>query len=409
MNIALPLTDPVYTFCVILLCLGLAPWIASKTKLPALIILIMMGACLSPNLFGILDRNPPVQLLERTGLLCIMLLAGVQMNVTDLKKVGVRALFFGLLTFGIPFTTGLLLGYGLQYPLLTCLLLGTLFSSHVLIAYPIVMRWGIVAQEAVSVAIGGTVVTSVLTLSGLAIVQSLAKGQVNTGLWLRLGIGLPLVIVLSFWIVDQLGKFILNPDFQSPGGQFMFILGTLFVIAATTLLIGIDSIVGAFIAGLALNRRVNAHKEAFQNVEFISLNLFIPCFLLSVGLLANPKILIQHPENIGLAAIVIAGAVGAKFGAAAIGGCSFRYSLQEIMVMTGLTISRAALVMVISLYGKETPLPGTNPPVPILSEGLFNAILVYILVTCFVGPLVTNQFSKYLSKCLETVTPLEAD
>jgi Kef-type K+ transport system membrane component KefB len=397
MNIPIPLTDPVYIFCVMLLCLSLAPWISEKTKVPTLVILIMMGACLSPNLLGILERNPAVQLLEKIGLLSIMLLAGVQMNLTDLNKVGIRALVFGFLTFSVPFSTGFLLGYYLQYPLLTCLLLGTLFSSHVLISYPIVMRWGVVAREAVSVAIGGTVVTSILTLSGLAIVQSLAKGQVNSGLWLKLGIGLPILIMTSFWIVDQLGKRILTSEFQFPAGQFMFILSTLFIIASLTLLMGIDSIVGAFIAGLALNRAVNHYKEAFQNVEFITINLFIPCFLVSVGLLANPKILIQHPENLGLAALVILGAVGAKFGAAWLSGLSFRYTFPETMVITGLTISRAALVMVISLYGKETPLPGTNPPLPILHEGLFNAIVVYILVTCFVGPFVTERFAKHLA------------
>ena len=403
MNIPLPLTDPVYLFCVILLCLGLAPWIAAKTKLPALVILMLMGACLSPNLLGILERNPAIQLLERIGLLCIMLLAGVQMNLTDLKKVGSRALIFGLLTFTIPFSIGILLGYLLKYSLLSNLLLGILFSSHVLISYPIVMRWNIVEREAISVAIGGTVVTSILTLSGLAIVQSLVKGEMNSSLFLKLSMGLPLIILLSFWTVDQLGKIILTPEFPSPSGQFTFILGTLFVISSVTLLLGLDSIVGAFIAGLALNRSLSHYKEAFQQVEFISVNLFIPCFLLSVGLLANPKILIQYPENLGLAALVILGAVGSKFAAAWLSGLSFRYSLPEVMIMTGLTMSRAALVLVIALYGKEAILPGTNPPIPLVSEGLFNAIVVYIIGTCFVGPLITNRFAKHLAT--ETLPP----
>ncbi|MGA0200348.1 MAG: cation:proton antiporter, partial [Prochlorotrichaceae cyanobacterium] len=149
MNIALPLTDPVYIFCVILLSLAIAPWIATKTKLPTLVILMVLGALLSPNVLGILDRNAAVQMLEKIGLLSVMLLAGIQMNLTDFRKVGVRALIFGLLTFAVPFIAGLTLGYALQYPPFTCLLLGILFSPHTLIAYPIVMRWGISQRECV--------------------------------------------------------------------------------------------------------------------------------------------------------------------------------------------------------------------------------------------------------------------
>ena len=393
----IPFTDPVFIFCIILLSIALAPLVAAKTKLPPLVILIIIGAFLSPSVFGILERNDAVKLLEKIGLLCIMLLAGIQMNLTDLKQVGSRAIVFGCLTFGVPFVSGVSLGYFLlHYSLLTSLLLGILFSPHTLISYPILMRLGISAKQSISVAIGGTVVTSILTLSGLAIVQSLVKGEINNLLWIKLGIGLPLLAIVSFWFVNQFASAILSPDSSSPGEQFIFILSTLFVVSSITLLLGIDSIVGAFIAGLALNGVVNKNKASLTQVEFIGSNLFIPCFLLSVGLLCNPKILIQHPENLGLAALVIIGAVGAKFVAAWIAGVSFQYPFPDVMTMTGLTMSRAALVLVIALYGKEALLPGSTNPV--LDEGLFNAIVVYILITCLVGPLITDRFGQVLSE-----------
>ena len=404
-TMTIPFTDPVYIFCIILLSIALAPLVAAKTKLPPLVVLIIIGACLSPSVLGILERNEAVKLLEKIGLLCIMLLAGIQMNLSDLKRVGFRAIVFGCLTFGVPFVSGICLGYFLlHYSLLTSLLLGILFSPHTLISYPILMRLGISAKQSISVAIGGTVVTSIFTLCGLAIVQSLVKGEINNLLWIKLGIGLPLVAIVSFWVINQFARFILSPDFPSPGEQFIFILSTLFVVSSITLLLGIDSIVGAFIAGLSLNSVVNQNKASLTQVEFIGSNLFIPCFLLSVGLLCNPKILIQHPENLGLAALVILGAVGAKFVAAWIAGVSFQYSFPEVMSMTGLTLSRAALVLVIALYGREALLPNTSNPV--LDEGLFNAIVVYILVTCLVGPLITDRYGRVLSEPIESPMPI---
>ena len=400
-TMTIPFTDPVYIFCIILLSIALAPLVAAKTKLPPLVILIIIGACLSPSVLGILERNEAVKLLEKIGLLCIMLLAGIQMNLTDLKQVGSRAIVFGCLTFGVPFVSGICLGYFLlHYSLLTSLLLGILFSPHTLISYPILMRLGISAKQSISVAIGGTVVT----LCGLAIVQSLVKGEINNLLWIKLGIGLPLLAIVSFWVINQFARFILSPDFPSPGEQFLFIFSALFVVSSITLLLGIDSIVGAFIAGLSLNSVVNQNKASLTQVEFIGSNLFIPCFLLSVGLLCNPKILIQHPENLGLAALVIFGAVGAKFLAAWIAGVSFQYSFPDVMTMTGLTLSRAALVLVIALYGKEALLPGSTNPV--LDEGLFNAIVVYILVTCLIGPLITDRYGRVLSEPIESPMPM---
>jgi Kef-type K+ transport system membrane component KefB len=393
--VPLPLTDPVYIFCILLLTIGLAPLFAEKLRLPSLVMLIVIGAILGTNVLGILERSSAIQLLEKIGLLYIMLLAGMQMNLGNLKQVGIRALIFGGLTFGCPFAIGLLLAYLLHYPLLTGLLLGILFSPHTLISYPIAVRLNILSQEAISVAIGGTAVTSILTLSGLSVVQSIVGTGLNIWVWVKIGLGLPLLAIVSFWVVGKFATIILSKEFPSASQQFLFILGTLFVIASSTLLLGIDSIVGGFIAGLALNRFARENPAVVEPVEFVGSNLFIPCFLISVGLLSNPKILIQHPENLGLAVLVVVCAVGAKFLAAWISGILFRYTMAEVLTMTGLTLSRAALVLVIALYGSKAVLPGTTD-VPLLGEGLFNAILVYILVTCFVGPLVTNQFGQQM-------------
>ncbi|WAL60990.1 cation:proton antiporter [Thermocoleostomius sinensis] len=395
----LPLTDPVYVFCVLLLIIGLAPLIGAKLRLPPLVVLIILGTVLGTNVLGVLSRDQQLQLLEKIGLLYIMLLAGMQMDLSNLQRLGSRALVFGLLTFAVPFSFGVLSAHLLGYALITGLLLGIMFSPHTLVSYPIVLRLGITRHEAVGVAVGGTVVTSILTLTGLSIVQAIASGGVGWQLWAKLLLVLPLLVLTAFWIVPRLGRRILQSTTQLDANalvpQFIFVLTCLFVIASATLLLGIDSIVGAFIAGLALNSVVSKHPVLMKQVEFVGNSVFIPCFLISVGVLCNPTVLIQHPENLGLAAIVIICAVGAKFLAAGIAGTVFKYSLAEIMTMLGLTMSRAALVLVVALYGMKTVIPdGTNT---ILSEGLFNAIIAYIIVTCLVGPLVTNTFGQRLA------------
>jgi Kef-type K+ transport system membrane component KefB len=391
----LPLTDPVYVFCVLLL----APLIGAKLRLPPLVVLILLGTILGTNVLGVLVRDQQLQLLEKIGLLYIMLLAGMQMDLSNLKRLGTRALVFGLLTFGVPFSVGILSANLLGYALMTGLLLGIMFSPHTLVSYPIVLRLGITRQEAVGVAVGGTVVTSILTLVGLSIVQAVASGGLGWQLWAKLLIALPLLVLVSFWVVPRLGRRIIQPATQSDSAlvpQFIFVLTCLFVIASATLLLGIDSIVGAFIAGLALNSVVSPNNILMQQVEFVGNSVFIPCFLISVGVLCNPNVLIQHPENLGLAAIVIVCAVGAKFLAAALAGAVFKYSFAEIMTMLGLTMSRAALVLVVALYGMKTVIPGGTDT--ILNEGLFNAIIAYIIVTCLVGPLVTNTFGQRIAQ-----------
>jgi Kef-type K+ transport system membrane component KefB len=395
----LPLTDPVYVFCVLLLIIGLAPLIGAKLRLPPLVVLILLGTILGTNVLGVLVRDQQLQLLEKIGLLYIMLLAGMQMDLSNLKRLGTRALVFGLLTFGVPFSVGILSANLLGYALMTGLLLGIMFSPHTLVSYPIVLRLGITRQEAVGVAVGGTVVTSILTLVGLSIVQAVASGGLGWQLWAKLLIALPLLVLVSFWVVPRLGRRIIQPATQSDSAlvpQFIFVLTCLFVIASATLLLGIDSIVGAFIAGLALNSVVSPNNILMQQVEFVGNSVFIPCFLISVGVLCNPNVLIQHPENLGLAAIVIVCAVGAKFLAAALAGAVFKYSFAEIMTMLGLTMSRAALVLVVALYGMKTVIPGGTDT--ILNEGLFNAIIAYIIVTCLVGPLVTNTFGQRIAQ-----------
>ncbi|MEC4891739.1 MAG: cation:proton antiporter [Oscillatoria sp. PMC 1051.18] len=389
---SLPVKDPVYIFCIILLAIWLAPAIAYRLRLPALVVLILFGMILGTNVLGVLERDVQLILLEKVGLLYIMLAAGMQMDLGNLQKVGMRSLIFGLLTFSVPLTIGVISGQLLGYTLLAAVLLGIIYSPHTLLSYPIMTNLGISQKEPVGIAVGSTVVTSILTLIGLSIVQAIASGNVGILLGIKLLIFLPLLTLFAFWIIPLLGRQILDPfaTFLTP--HFVFVLACLFVTASATLLLGVDSIVGAFIAGLALNPLIPLSSPLMKQIEFVGNSLFIPAFLISVGILSNPSILFSNRENLSIIVIVVIGAVIAKFIAAWLAGQLFKYHFDEIMIMFSLTVSRAALVLVIALFGKDAGL---------LNEGIFNAVIIYILVTCLAGPIAAEIFGKRIATKIE--------
>jgi Kef-type K+ transport system membrane component KefB len=386
--IKLPLTDPVYIVCILLLVISIAPIIAKRLRMPTLVVLIVLGTILGSNVLGILARDDRLILLEKFGLLYIMLLAGIQIDLSNFKRLGSRSLVFGLLTFGIPFLIGIAVGQFLVGNLLAASLLGILYSPHTLISYPIVTRLGIVQKEAIGVAIGGTIVTSILTLTGLSLVQAIASNNIGIWLWIKLLLLLPAFLLFYWWVIPKLGHSLLEKNAHSLTVQFVFVLTCLFIAASITSLLGVDSIVGAFIAGIALNRLIPLNSSLMERIEFVGNSLFIPIFLISVGVLCNPQILLTHPENIGIATIVTAGAVGAKFIAAWVAGRSFHYSFAEIMVMFSITMSRAALVLIIALFGKNAGL---------INEGIFNAVILYIVITCLVSPAIAEIFGQQVA------------
>ncbi|HEY9730048.1 MAG TPA: cation:proton antiporter [Chroococcales cyanobacterium] len=393
----LPLTEPIYIVCVLLLIIGIAPLIAGRLRIPSLVVLIILGTVFGSNVLGVLARDDRLILLEKMGLLYIMVLAGIQMDLSNFRRLGVRSLIFGLLTFGIPLTIGIVSGQFLSYGFLTALLLGILYSPHTLVSYPIMARLGIAQKEAIGVAVGGTIVTSILTLTGLSIVQAIAGGSIGVLLWIKLLVLLPVFVFVYLWGIPKLGRFILDQTAESYTAEYIFVLTCVFVAASVTLLLGIDSIVGAFIAGLALNSIIPLNSALMHRIEFVGNSLFIPIFLISVGVLCNPQVLFTHRENLGIALVVITGAVGAKFLAAWFTGQAFKYSFAEVMVMFSLTMSRAALVLVIALFGKNSGL---------LNDGIFNAIILYIVVTCLMGPLIADAFGQRVAGKITLTKPV---
>ena len=291
----MPFTEPVYIVCLLFLAIGLAPLVARWLRIPSLVALILLGTIVGTNGIGLLARNESLILLEKFGLLYIMVLAGLQVDLSNFKQMGKRSLLFGLLTFGVPFLLGTISGKLLSLSWLAALMLGILYSPHTLVSYPIILRLGLAQNPAIGVAVGGTIVTSVLTLTGLSIQQAIVQASVGWLLWVKLLVLFPVVTFCYVAIVRMLAKKLLHhstdstlePSQSSQSAQFVFVLICLFSAASITLILGIDAIVGAFIAGLTLNQFIPHRSTLMQNLEFVGNSIFIPIFLISVGVVCN--------------------------------------------------------------------------------------------------------------------------
>jgi Kef-type K+ transport system membrane component KefB len=394
--ISFPLHEPIYIVCVLFLILSIASPLARLLRIPQLVILIGLGAIVGNNILGILERNDQLILLEKIGLMYIMLMAGLQMDLANLRQIGSRSLIFGLLTFGIPMLIGIVSGYIWGASGLTLLLLGILYSPHTLISYPIVTRYKLAHLPVVSVAVGGTVVTSILTLMGLSLLRGWTQGESTSLLWIKLLLIFPMFVVSYIWLVQRFGQQLFKKNEVQLPVQFTFILTCLFIAAAVTTLLGMDAIVGAFVAGLALNQLMRQQHSLMSQLDFVSNHLFIPAFLISVGVLCDPTVIIRQFSALGLALGMVTGAVSGKFLAAWLASRWFSFSRNEAVLLCGLTLSRAALVMVIALFGREAKL---------LDDGLFNSAIFYILVTCLFSPLIVERFTQTILESVPEAIP----
>ena len=383
----LPIQEPILILALLFAIILVIPFLAQLLRLPAMVLLIIMGMIVGTHGLGVLERDSQLILLEKFGLLYIMLLAGIQMDLSNFKRLGQRSLIFGVLTFAIPFGCGLLAGQILNLSFVASCIIGLILSPHVLIAYPTMTRLGLGQKEYVGVTVGATAITVFLTLAVFSVIQASALGQLGLLFWAKLILGLPTLILLSSWLVPLLGRSLLNEQNSNLIQQFSFILATLFVMSGLTTLVGIDSIVGAFLAGLILNSLVPLESRLMEQIEFVGNGIFIPCFMISVGVLCNPGIFMAYPGILSITFLVFAFSVVSKALPALIITPLFEYSKKEGFAVFGLTMARAALVVVIVLFGQKYDL---------ISDELFNVSIAYILLTCLTGTILTEWIAPQL-------------
>lgn len=384
-----PVRDPVLIFAIVLSLFLTIPVLMKRFRLPGMIGLLLAGALLGPNALGLLARDEAFVLLGAVGLIYIMFTAALEVDLAVLKKYGLQSGVFGLLTFIIPQGLGTLIGhYFMRVSWPAAFLLGSMFASHTILAYPIVSRLGLSSNRAVTATVGGTIITNILGLLVLAVVATMEQGEMGEAMWWRMGVSMSLYTAVVMLGLPRLGRWFFDRFSDDTSTHFVFVLGAIFLCSALSPLAGLEPIIGAFLAGLALNRLIPFNGTLMNRLVFTGDAIFIPFFLLSVGMLLDGKVLFGSLKTWYYSIVMIAVAIGSKWVASEINRRIFKYSDRENKVVFGLSVVQAAATLAVVMVGFRLSL---------FDEAVVNATIMMILATCIVGPYLVEKYATQMA------------
>ena len=408
-SLTLPVTDPTWIFLLVLLIILFAPILLNKLRIPHIIGMILAGLVIGEHGFNILVRDSSFELFGKVGLYYIMFLAGLEMNMGDFKKNRGKAVMLGLLAFVIPIGIGLVTNMMLlKYSLVTSILLASMYASHTLVAYPIVIRYGVSRHRSVSIAVGGTAVTDTLTLLVLAVVGGLFKGESGGLFWLWLVVKVIFLGALIMYSFPRIGRWFFR-RYDDNVMQFIFVLAMVFLGAGLMEFVGMEGILGAFLAGLVLNRLIPHVSPLMNHLEFVGNALFIPYFLIGVGMLIDIHVIFGQGDALKVAAVMIVVALVGKWSASWLTQKIYKMAPIERELMFGLSNAQAAATLAAVLVGYNIILPNGER---LLNEDVLNGTVLLILVTCVVSSFITERAARKIAMCeahLEEERTVEAE
>ncbi|MEP0849962.1 cation:proton antiporter [Funiculus sociatus GB1-A4] len=362
-----------------------APLLFERMKLPGIVGLILAGVVVGPYGLGVLERDSTIILLGTVGLLFLMFMAGLETSLDDLKYNADKAAIFGIATFALPMVLGTVAMLLLGYSFLAAILVASCFASHTLLALPVVTKLGIMRTQVVTATLGGTLITNVLALLVLAVVVKAHQGSLNLGFWLFLIPALSIYTFATLWGVPKIGRWFFRRFGNDEGAEFTFVLATLFVVSYAAELIDIEPIIGAFLAGIAITQIIPQLSPLMNRIQFIGNTLFVPFFLISVGMLINPGILVSEPRSLLVAAVMILAEIVSKFAAAWGSGKIFGFKFPGVMVMFGLSVAQAASTLAAVTVAYQ---------IKLVDQVTVNGIIAMILFTCIASPWVTARWGR---------------
>ena len=393
LHFSLPLDNPVLIFALILFIILFAPLLLNRVKIPQLIGLIIAGALIGPYGLHLMERDSSIVLFGTVGLLYLMFLAGLEIDLGDFKKNRNKSIVFGLLTFSVPMIIGTLAGYYLlHFSLISSILLASLMASHTLIAYPIISKMGITKNKAVNITVGGTMITDTLALLVLAVVAGMSTGEINNAFWIRLGVSVLIFGLIVGLIFPLLGRWFFK-RYDDNVSQYIFVLGLVFLGAFLAEAAGIEAIIGAFFAGLSLNRLIPHTSPLMNRIEFVGNALFIPFFLIGVGMLIDLRVFFLDLNTLFVAGVMTAVALLSKYVAAFFTQKIYGFSKAQRDVIYGLSNAQAAATLAAVLVGYNIIL-GESPegePIRLLNDSVLNGSILMILITCTVASFVAQR------------------
>jgi Kef-type K+ transport system membrane component KefB len=392
-DITFPLENPVLKFLVILLIILFAPILLDRVKIPHLLGLIIAGAIIGPFGFNLITRDSSIILSGTAGLLYIMFLAGLEIDMADFKKNAGKSTLLGLLGFIIPMILGTAAGlYLLGYSIMTSVLMASMFSSHTLITYPIVSKLGLAKNQAVNITVGSTLITNILALLVLAVVVGMTSGEMDKNFWIKLPVSFMIFSAVIILLFPMIARWFFK-RYDDNVSQYIFVLVMVFLGAVLSEIAGIEGIIGAFLAGLALNRLIPRTSPLMNRIDFVGNAIFIPFFLLSVGMLIDYRAFINDTETLIVAATMSVIATIGKYIPAWIIQKSFRFSKDQRRLIFGLSNAQAAATLAAVLVGYNVILGETadGEPIRLLSESILNGTIIMILVTCTIASFETQK------------------
>ncbi len=390
-SLQLPVTDPTLIFFLVLVIILFAPVILQRLHIPHIVGLILAGVLVGQHGFNILKQDSSFDLFGKVGLYYIMFLAGLEMNMEDFKSIRVKATVLGLLAFIFPLGIGIWTNmHLLEYSLVTSVLLASMYASHTLISYPIVLRYGINSQRSVGIAVGGTAVTDTLTLLVLAVISGLYKEEASDLFWVWLLVKVIVLSLVIMYLFPRICRWFFH-RYNDNIVQYIFVMSLVFLGAGLMELIGMEGILGAFLVGLVLNKLIPHVSPLMSHLEFVGNALFIPYFLIGVGMLINVKVLFGHFDSLKVAFVMIVVALSGKWIACWLTQKIYKMRAVERELMFGLSNAQAAATLAAVLVGYNIILPDGQR---LLNEDVLNGTILLILVTCVVSSFITEYAAK---------------
>lgn len=387
-QIELPVRNPVLILSLLFFIILLVPFLFRRFHIPGILGLILSGVLIGPNGLNILEKSDAINLFSTIGLLYIMFMAGLELDTNEFNKYKYKSLLFGLFTFSVPLMVGFpICFYVLKFDFQASFLVASMFSTHTLISYPIVSRWGIVSQQAVAITVGGTILTDTAVLIMLAVILKTDHNGVPSSFWLQLILSLTLFSFVMFKIIPPVSRWFFRKVESEKHSHYIFVLAVIFFAAFLSEIAGVEPIIGAFMAGLALNSLISHTSALFNRIEFIGNALFIPFFLISVGMLVDISVLFNGNHAVIIAIVLTSVALIVKWLAAWLTQLTFSYNSVHRRLIFGLSSSHAAATLAIILVGYDAK---------ILDENTLNATIILILITCVVSSLVTERAAREL-------------
>jgi len=385
----LPVSDPILIVLILLAATLAAPFLSRWLRLPDIAVLILAGVALGPHGSGVMMRNDAVMLFASVGLLSLMFLAGIEIDIREYRKSRAKSYIFGTLTFVLPMALGFFGGLSLMgMAPLEALLLASLLSSHTLIAYPVLSRLRIAGDEVVAVTVGGTIIANVASLLVLSVAVSLSEGGIASGFIIMIFAKLLLFMFFMLFLLPRIAAWALERLEGDGRLQFLFAFAALFFSAALAGLAGVEPIIGAFMSGVALGRSVPSVSPLGNRLEFFGNAIFIPSFLISVGMLVDIRIIFSDSKTIFAASVMMAVILISKWLAAFFSQKTFSWNWVRREFVFGLSIGQAAGTLAVAMVGYNLGIFGIE---------IVNGGIVTILIAAFLSPLLVQSMGRRIA------------